>query len=258
MGIINTTPDSFYGGSRFMDDAAILQAAEKMLEEGADILDIGGQSTRPGAPEIGANEELNRVIGPIAALHRRFPDAIISVDTWYAAVARAAVDAGASIVNDIGGGALDPAMLDTVGRLAVPYVCMHMKGRPSTMNQHAVYQDVTGEVLDFFIQRLEDCRAAGIHDLVIDPGMGFAKNTAQNLALLKDLGVLRILQRPILLGLSRKSTIYKTLGITVPEALNGTTVLNTLGLLNGASILRVHDPKEAREAILLMQAYQDA
>ena len=258
MGIINTTPDSFYGGSRFMDDAAILQAAEKMLEEGADILDIGGQSTRPGAPEIGANEELNRVLGPIAALHRRFPDAIISVDTWYATVARAAVDAGASIVNDIGGGALDPAMLETVGSLAVPYVCMHMKGRPSTMNQHAVYQDITSEVLDFFIGRLEDCRAAGIHDMIVDPGMGFAKNTAQNLALLKNLDVLRILQRPILLGLSRKSTIYKTLGVTAPEALNGTTVLNTLGLLNGASILRVHDPKEAREAILLMQAYQNA
>jgi len=163
------------------------------------------------------------------------------------------------MVNDISGGHLDPAMLETVGRMgAVPYVCMHMKGRPSTMNQQAVYSDVVAEVLDYFTGRLGACRAAGIHDCIIDPGMGFAKNAAQNMALLKNLDVLRILGRPILLGISRKSTIYKTLGVTAAEALNGTTVLNTLGLLNGASILRVHDPKEAKEAILLMEAYKNA
>ena len=242
-----------------MDDAAILRAAASMLADGADILDIGGQSTRPGAEEVGAEVELKRVLGPIEALRREFPEAILSIDTWYSVVARAAVDAGAAMVNDISGGHLDPAMLETVGRMGdVPYICMHMKGRPSTMNQHALYSDVVGEVLDYFSGRLDACRAAGIHDCIVDPGMGFAKNAAQNMALLKNLDILRILGRPILLGVSRKSTIYKTLGITAAEALNGTTVLHTLGLLNGASILRVHDPKEAREAIMLMEAYKKA
>ena len=258
MGIINSTPDSFYGDSRFMDDAGILQQAAKMLEEGADILDIGGQSTRPGADQVGEEEELKRVVGPIAAIYRQYPDAVISVDTWYARVARAAVAAGASIVNDISGGSLDPGMLDTVGSLGTPYVCMHMRGTPDTMNKLANYEDVTREVLDYFIERIETCRMAGIHDVILDPGMGFAKTRAHNLALLKNLDLFRILQRPILLGVSRKSVIYKTLEITPGEALNGTTVLNTLGLLNGASILRVHDPKEAREAVLLIEAYRNA
>jgi dihydropteroate synthase len=258
MGIINSTPDSFYGGSRILDDKAFLRQAEAMLRDGADILDIGGQSTRPGAAWVGEEEELRRVVPPMTLLRQHFPDICLSVDTWYSRVAQEAVAAGASLVNDVSGGLQDPAMLSTVGRLGVPYVCMHMKGTPATMNAAAVYEDVTKEVLDFFISRAEDARKAGIHDIILDPGMGFAKTRRHNLELLHNLSVFRMLGYPILLGASRKSTIYKLLDITAEEALNGTTVLNTLGLVNGADILRVHDPKEARQAIMLAEAYKQA
>jgi dihydropteroate synthase len=256
MSIINSTPDSFYGASRSGSGKDMLDQAEKMLQDGADILDIGGQSTRPGAEWVGEEEELRRVIPHITLLKQHFPDVFLSVDTWYSRVAREAVAAGASMINDVSGGLQDPRMLTTVAGLGVPYVCMHMKGSPSTMNKEAVYKDVTKEVLDYFITRTEDCRRAGIHDVILDPGMGFAKTHGHNLELLHNLSVFRMLGRPILLGVSRKSTIYKLLGITPEEALNGTTVLNTLGLLNGADILRVHDPKEAKQAILLMEAYK--
>jgi dihydropteroate synthase len=255
MGIINRAPDSFYTGSRFPDDAEFLAHAEKMIEDGADWLDIGGQSTRPGADLIGEEQELGRVVGAIHLLHSRWPQVPLSVDTWYARVAKEAVAAGASIVNDISGGRLDPEMLPAVAALKVPYVCMHMKGTPATMHQDAHYEDVVKEVLDYFIRRIEDCRMAGIHDTIIDPGWGFAKNRAQNWQLLRHLSLFRMTGRPILLGVSRKSTIYRTLGTTPEEALNGTTVLHTLGLFNGADILRVHDPKEAREAITLLAEY---
>lgn len=255
MGIINITPDSFYEGSRFMDETVLLRQAEKMVLDGADILDIGGQSTRPGAEKIDAETELERVIRPISILRQAFPETPISIDTWYADVAREAVQTGASMVNDISGGLLDPQMLTTVGRLRVPYVCMHIKGNPSTMRDEASYENVTKSVLDFFIRRLDDCRQAGIIDVILDPGMGFAKKPVHDLELLKNLSVFSMLGCPLLLGISRKSVIYRTLGITASEALNGTTVLNTLGLLNGANILRVHDPKEARQAIRLMEAY---
>jgi dihydropteroate synthase len=258
MGIINITPDSFYGGSRFTQTGPILEQAGQMIREGADILDIGGQSTRPGAAELSAEEELERVAGPIAAIHAHFPDTLLSIDTYHARVARAAIDAGASIVNDIGAGYLDPAMLDTVAELGLPYICMHMKGTPATMKSHAVYEDVTREVLDFFIRRLEDCRQAGIRDVILDPGLGFGKNAGHNFELLRNLDAFRMLGQPLLLGVSRKSFIYKTLGVAVEQALNGTTVLNTLALLNGASILRVHDPAAAREAILLLDSYKKA
>jgi dihydropteroate synthase len=251
MGILNRTPDSFYAGSRVADDDELLQKAERMINEGADILDIGGQSTRPHAEQLGEDEELRRVVGAIGMLREKWPEIPISVDTWYARVAREAVGAGASMVNDISGGTLDPEMLATVGRLRVPYICMHMKGNPSTMNKEAVYGDVVKEVLDLFIRRIDDCRRAGIHDVIIDPGFGFAKTAAHNFTLLRHLSLFRITGRPLLLGVSRKSTIYRTLGIEPEEALNGTTVLHTIGLLNGASILRVHDVKEAREAITL-------
>jgi len=251
MGIINRTPDSFYSGSRVSDDMGLLQQAEKMITEGADILDVGGQSSRPNAEHIGEEEELRRVAGAIDQLHRRWPEIPLSVDTWYARVAREAVAAGASIVNDISGGTLDPEMLLTVGRLHVPYICMHIKGTPATMNREAVYEDVVREVLDYFIQRIEACKAAGIHDVILDPGFGFAKTAAHNFQLLRNLSLFRITGKPILLGVSRKSSIYRTLGITPEEALNGSTVLHTIGLLNGANILRVHDVKEAREAVLL-------
>jgi dihydropteroate synthase len=256
MGIINNTPDSFYGGSRFTTEAEMLEQAARMIREGADILDIGGQSTRPGAEEIGVEEELERVIGPITALHRHFPDTFLSVDTYRARVARAAVNAGASLVNDISAGHLDADMLATVGGLGVPYVCMHMKGVPATMKGEAIYDDLTREVLDFFIRRLEDCRKAGIHDVILDPGLGFAKNAAHNFELVRNLAVFKMLGRPLLLGSSRKSFIYKTLGVAAEQALNGTSVLNTLGLLNGAAILRVHDPLAAKEAIRLLEKYK--
>lgn len=258
MGIINRDPDSFYSGSRWPDNSGLLAQAEKMLAEGADWLDIGGQSTRPGAISVGEAEELRRVVDAIGLLHRRWPEVPLSVDTWRARVAREAVAAGACIVNDISGGILDPDMLPVVGRLGVPYICMHMKGRPETMNQEAVYDNVVTEVLDFFIRRIEECRRAGINDIILDPGFGFAKTAAHNFQLLRRLELLKVCGKPLLVGVSRKSTIYKTLGISPEEALNGTTVLHTLGLLHGADILRVHDPKEARETIRLLAAYHMA
>jgi dihydropteroate synthase len=258
MGILNRDPDSFYSGSRLPDDHALLRQADKMLAEGADWLDIGGQSSRPGAITVGVEEELRRVEGAIALLHRKWPEVPLSVDTWHARVAAAAVAAGASIINDISGGLLDPEMLPTAGRLGVPYICMHMKGTPETMNREAVYENVVTEVLDFFIRRIEDCRLAGIHDVILDPGFGFAKKAVHNFQLLRRLELFRICGRPLMLGVSRKSTISHALGVGPDQALNGTTVLHTLGLLHGADILRVHDPKEAREAIVLVEAFQHA
>jgi dihydropteroate synthase len=255
MGIINATPDSFYEGSRYTGADAILQQAEQMLNDGAAILDIGGQSTRPGSEKMTAEEELKRVIGGIEAIHKKFPKAIISIDTYYSLVAKEAVAAGASIVNDISGGSMDEALIPTVVSLQVPYVLMHIKGTPQTMQQSPQYENVTKEVLDFFIQKVNGLRKAGLHDIIIDPGFGFGKNSSHNFELLRNLSVFKMLECPLLLGISRKSTIYKTLGITANEALNGTTVLNTIGLMNGANILRVHDVKEAREAIQLVTAY---
>ena len=254
MGIINATPDSFFGGSRFnsIDDIAV--KVEKMLHDGADIIDIGGQSTRPGSELISADEEIKRVIPAIELISKKFPAAFISVDTFYSEVAAAAVGAGASIINDISAGSMDNKMIGTVAGLKVPYILMHMKGTPQTMQQNAVYENVTREILDFFITKTNELKKAGIVDMIIDPGFGFAKTIDHNFELLKELSVFKILDRPILLGVSRKTTIYKTLGITAGESLNGTTVLNTIGLINGASILRVHDVKEAKEAVTLFSA----
>jgi dihydropteroate synthase len=256
MGIINVTPDSFYSGSRQQHTNAILQQAEKMLKEGATILDIGGQSTRPNSTYIAAEEELQQVMGPVQLIHKNFPEAFISIDTFHHRVAAEAVVAGACMVNDISGGNMDEVMLTTVASLKVPYVCMHMKGTPQTMVNENNYTSLVQEVLDYFIERIEACTMAGIHNVIVDPGFGFAKNAEQNFLLLKQLLVLGILQKPLLVGLSRKSTIYKTLGLTANEALNGTTVMNTIALLNGVNILRVHDVKEAKEAITLVKACQ--
>lgn len=253
MGIINTTPDSFYSGSRQPAVGTALEKAAQMLDEGATILDIGGQSTRPGSEALTIAEEIKRVVPVIEAIHQQFPQAYISVDTYQAAVAEAAAAAGAVMVNDIGGGFFDPLMFATVAKLQLPYICMHIKGSPDTMHVDVIYTDVVQEVLDYFIQRVADCGQAGITDIIIDPGFGFSKRAEQNFALLKQLEVFSILQKPLLLGISRKSTIYKTLGITAAEALNGSTVLHTAGLLKGAAILRVHDVKEAVEAIQLTQ-----
>ena len=255
MGIINATPDSFYEGHLNKGLDAIIALAEKMIAEGADILDIGGQSTRPGSEHITEEEELNRVLPVIKAIHTKNPDIIISVDTYYSNVVKEAVAAGASIVNDISAGNMDSAMITTVAGLNVPYICMHMQGTPDTMQKKPYYIDIIKDVLDFFINKVEECSKAGIKDIIIDPGFGFGKTIAHNFQLLKNLHSFSILQKPILAGISRKSTIYKTLNTTAAEALNGTTVLNTMALLNGASILRVHDVKEAREAVLLFDAY---
>ena len=255
MGIININNDSFYKGSRHLQEKDILSAAEKMLNDGAVILDIGGQSTRPGSPQVPADDELERVVPAIASVHRHFPQAFISVDTYYGNVAKAAVEAGADIINDISAGTMDEDLIDTVAALRVPYVLMHMKGMQTSMQQNPEYEDVTREVLDFMVQKKALLQSKGINDIIIDPGYGFGKTIQHNFTLLKNQSVFKMLDCPILTGISRKSTIYKTLGTDAENALNGTTVLNTIGLLNGAGILRVHDVKEAVEAIKLVQAY---
>lgn len=251
MGIINTTPDSFFEGSRKHTVDAALVTAEKMIQEGATILDLGAQSTRPGSEAVGAQEEIQRLQPILEAIIHHFPEMIVSVDTYYGEVAKAAVDMGASIINDISGGQFDSKMLETVSALKVPYVCMHVKGNAHTMHQVAANGNMTQEVLDYFIERKKTCLAAGIADLILDPGFGFSKTVQQNFDLIKSISDFKALNHPILMGVSRKSTIYKTLGITVEEALNGTTVLHTAALLAGADILRVHDVKEAMEAIRL-------
>jgi len=253
MGILNTTPDSFHAASRTksIDDA--VEKAKQMLEAGATILDIGAQSTRPGSENVGAETELDRIIPVIEAISKSIPQAIISVDTFIASVAKAAVMAGASIVNDISGGLFDENMLTTVAELKTPFVCMYVRGNANNMHQIMPTSNCTLEVLDFFIERIAACNKAGIHDIILDPGFGFGKTMDENFQLLKNLQIFTQLKKPILLGISRKSMIYKTLNVTAENALNGSTVLHTLGLLNGASILRVHDVKEAREAIILTQ-----
>ena len=258
MGILNVTPDSFYDRHLLTGVDAIITHAGKMISEGADILDIGGQSTKPGSQRITIEEELARVLPIVILLQQKYPDLVLSIDTYYAEVATAAVNAGADIVNDISGGDMDAAMLQTVAALQVPYICMHIRGTPETMQQKTNYDDVVKEVLDYFIEKIAACTAAGIKDVIIDPGFGFAKTIQHNFILLKNLQAFQMLNKPILAGLSRKGTIYKTLGITVEEALNGTTVLNTLAFLNGAAIVRVHDVKEAKEIITLLDSYTKA
>lgn len=258
MGIINATPDSFHAESRKLNIEDAVEQAGSMLATGASILDIGGQSTRPGSKRVGAEEEMKRVIPVIEAIHKRFPDAIISIDTYNAIVARQAVEAGASIINDISGGTMDESMLETAGQLNVPYICSHIKGTPENMQDHAVYKDVMDELLAYFTAKTELCHKKGIKDIIIDPGFGFAKTAGHNFTILKKLSLLSVFNWPVLVGLSRKSFIYKTLGISADEALNGSTVLHTIALQNGASILRVHDVKEAVQAVILTSKYNAA
>lgn len=258
MGILNITPDSFYETSRQQTNEEILVQATKMINEGADIIDVGGQSTRPGSKRISIKEELQRVLPAVEIILKNFPDAIISVDTYQSKVAEECVKAGASIINDISAGNMDSDMIPAVAKMQVPYICMHIKGTPENMQENAAYENVTREVLDFFILKIDECKRAGINDVIIDAGFGFGKTISHNFTLLKELPAFAMLQKPILAGLSRKSTIYKTLGVSAGEALNGTTVLNTLALHNGANILRVHDVKEAKEAIVLYHQYTNA
>lgn len=254
MGILNVTPDSFFTDSRINDPQFLLDTAGKMIEDGAMIIDIGGQSTNPKSTFLSAETEAERVIPAIELLLKHFRELVISIDTFYGSIAKQAVAAGASMVNDISGGTLDGTMTATVAELNVPYVCMHMRGTPQTMQQHLNYENVTKEVLDFFIAKTEQLKQEGVNDIIIDPGFGFAKSIPQNFQLIKELAAFKMLGKPVLIGVSRKSTIYKTLATTPKHALNGTTVLNTIALMNGADILRVHDVKEAFEAVKLTEA----
>lgn len=253
MGILNMTPDSFYEGSRIRGTEALLRQAEAMLQEGAAILDIGGYSTRPEAPDVTPEEERIRVIPAIRALRQAFPDCLISVDTFRALIAQEAVEAGANIINDVSGGTLDAAMFATAGRLQVPYILMHMRGTPQTMPQFTQYEDIMLELVQFFEPRIVQLQAAGVRDVILDPGFGFAKTIDQNFEVLRHMGDLRLLGLPVLAGLSRKSMTYKTLEIPATEALAGTIALNTIALMHGASILRVHDVKEAVQTIKLFK-----
>ena len=256
MGIINATPDSFYSGSRRESVEEALVQAERMLREGAMILDIGGQSTRPGMELAGEEVELKRILPVVESIKKQFPEAFLSIDTFHSNVAKSAIHAGADIVNDISGGSFDSGMLASVADLKVPYVCMHANDRFDNMHVPRPTTNIIQDILDYFIQKLDACKNAGILDVIIDPGFGFSKTIPNNFSIIQQLEILKILYRPILLGVSRKSSIYKTLGITPEESLNGTTVLNTIGLMKGASILRVHDVKEAVEAIKLFSEVQ--
>lgn len=254
MGILNITPDSFYADSRQHSVDEAVAAAENMLAAGATILDIGGQSTRPGAVRLPAADETERITPVIAAIQAHFPEAILSIDTYHASVAKAAVEAGAVIVNDISGGLFDESMITTVAELNTPFVCMHVKGTSATMHQKGAYKHLLSDILDDLLQKVTTCRKAGIQDIILDPGFGFSKQSTENLALVGCLDAFTHFDMPVLLGVSRKSTIYKLLDTSPEQALNGTTVLHTIGLLKGAMILRVHDVREAVEAIRLVEA----
>jgi len=258
MGILNCTPDSFYDGGKYWDPYVAFQQAEALLKEGADFIDVGGYSSRPGAPDVPEQEELKRVLPVIEGLLAEFPEALISVDTFRSAVAREALDAGASMVNDISAGLRDAQMLPLVAERQVPYVMMHMKGTPQDMTEHTEYEDLVGDILFYFSDRLAAARELGITDCIVDPGFGFAKTREQNFNLLGSLDRFQTLNAPLLVGISRKSMIHKTLDITPEEALNGTTALHMLALEGGAQILRVHDVKEAEECVRLWEAFREA
>lgn len=252
MAILNLTPDSFYDGGVNNDPVNALKKAGEFLSEGADILDLGAYSSRPGAEHISEKEELARLIPVIAAIVGEFPEAVLSIDTFRSTVAKAAVNAGAHIINDIAAGQMDKEMFETVASLGVPYIIMHMKGTPQTMASQTDYQDITTEVCQYFAAKIAELKLLGVKDIIVDPGFGFAKTPDQSYELLKNLDLLKITGQPVLAGLSRKSMIYKTLGTDANSALNGTTVANTIALMKGASILRVHDVKEAREVVTLI------
>ena len=251
MGILNITPDSFYSAGRVESEKTLLEKAKHMLEEGAAILDVGGYSSRPGATDISEEEEMNRVIPSIKLLTAEFPTTLISVDTFRANVAVKAIEAGARMINDISAGELDENMFQVVASLKVPYVAMHMKGNPQNMNSQSKYENLLLGISRYFQNKLFKLHSLGITDIVIDPGFGFAKTREQSFYLLDNLEILKSLGAPIMVGISRKSLIYKTLNVNPEEALNGTTVLNTISVLKGASILRVHDVKEAVEIVKL-------
>ena len=252
MAILNVTPDSFFDGGKFNTEIKVLKQVEKFINEGADIIDIGGYSSRPGAQNISIETELKRVISNIKLIRKEFPEIFISIDTFRSEVARESYFSGADIINDISGGNLDTEMLKTVGELGAPYILMHMRGNPQNMSLKTNYKNITQDILDYLSNGIELAKANGINDIIIDPGFGFAKNIKQNFILLNNLKDFKVLNYPILVGISRKSMIYKTLNIDVQEALNGTTVLHTVALLKGANIIRTHDVKELMECIKLI------
>lgn len=253
MAVLNVTPDSFFDGGKWNSTDAALKQAEQMLEEGATFLDIGGMSSRPGAEEVAVDLEIQRVLPVVKAIRNRFPEAILSIDTYRAEVARTAVEAGAHIINDISAGRFDEDLLPTVADLGVPYILMHMQGKPKNMQKKPSYQNLLQEVYDFFIERTEACKALGIEELILDVGFGFGKTVAHNYSLLQNMQIFENLGYPLLAGLSRKSMICKPLKCKPAKALNGTTVLNTIALQQGAKLLRVHDVQAAMEVIKLWQ-----
>ena len=259
MGIVNVTPDSFYPGSRYQKEKSIVHVVEKMIQDGVFILDLGAYSTRPGAEPVGAAEEIERLSSALEIIVKRFPDLSVSVDTFRAQVARHVVrEFGVGMINDVSGGTLDAEMFETIADLQVAYVLMHMRGTPQNMQTHTEYENITSEVLGFLQKRIAQLHLLGVNDVIADPGFGFAKTAEQNFRLLREMHYLKELNVPLLVGISRKSMIYKTLGIEASEALNGTTALNMLALLNGAAILRVHDVKEAVETVKLFSQYRKA
>ena len=257
MGILNVTPDSFYDGGNFSNENKIIEQVRKMISEGADIIDIGGYSSRPGAKNISIKEEENRVIPVIKLISKIFKKTIISIDTFRSEIAKKALDNGASLVNDISGGELDPEMYKSVSQYKAPYIIMHMKGNPSNMQDDPKYDNVTVEIIKDLTRKIQNAEESGIIDIIIDPGFGFGKTLNQNYKLLNDLKLFKTFKRPILTGLSRKSMIYKVFKNSPKEALNGTICLNTVALINGANILRVHDVKEAKETIKLFNCLQE-
>ena len=255
MGILNITPDSFYDGGRYKDTKSILIQVEAFIDQGATFIDIGAYSSRPGAAFVSEEEELKRITPVIDLILKSFPDCKISIDSFRSKVIQKCVEAGAVISNDISSGKLDPLMFETIAKLKVPYIMMHMKGTPQNMQKHTEYEDLVNDIYLYFSERINRANEHGIEDLILDPGFGFSKTLEQNYKILNKLKVFKNLNYPILSGLSRKSMIYKTLESTSGEALNGTTALNMLALINGANILRVHDVKEAMECIKLFNMY---
>ena len=254
MGILNVTPDSFYDGGIHKDDASVLNHVELMLKQGATFIDMGAYSSRPNADFVPEDQELKRILPLLETVLKNFPEALISIDTFRSEVAKQCIDTGAALINDISAGKLDENMMQTVANLQVPYIMMHMKGTPQTMQQHTDYSNLTKDILFYFSERIAAARTLGIVDIIIDPGFGFAKTLEQNFELLSQLELFKMIKKPLLIGVSRKSMIYKTLETSAKEALNGTTVLNTIALQKGASILRVHDVKEAMETIKLVES----
>ncbi len=259
MGVVNITPDSFFAFSRYKSDRTLLQQVETFLAEGATIIDVGGYSTRPQAAPVSVDEEIKRISEALEIICKKFPEAVLSVDTFRSPVARMAVqEYGVAMINDIGGGTLDQLMFETIADLQVAYVLMHTRGNPQHMQEQTQYEDVVADVLQFLAKRVAQLRLLGVHDVVIDPGFGFAKTLEQNYEMMSKLSIFRQINAPLLVGISRKSMIYKLLETVPEQALNGTTALNMLALMGGASILRVHDVKEAVETIRIFNAYRQS